>query len=255
MQKSLYLVLFVAFFTSRCTTLEFEKPIPFKAVSIDKCPEMLVGQFMEQKENAEPQLLHEIVSFESLKPQELLIFNAKEFNSEDVKNFPTYEINNNLLIEHIKVNVNGNETIKDSIIAAAHLRTKTGYRTERQLIYRIDFSTKTITQYPEREDNDTEVKTGTFDMRQKGDTYYLNVKGLVTEDNWYVVMFTPTVELLRVNMLSQFSSDHEKDVNVIMPLTKIDDNTYLAKPTEAQLNAFLKSPEAGEVSIYKRLKH
>ena len=255
MQKSLYFVLFLAFFTSRCTTLEFEKPIPFKAVSIDKCPEMLVGQFMEQKENAEPQLLQEILSFESPKPHQWLVYEYKQFNDKDLKNFPTFEVKNNLLIQHIKAPLNDGETSKDSIVETPIQRTEKGYQTAKQLGYSLNFSTKTITQYPEPTDKETGIKTGTFDMRQKGDTYYLNVKGLVTEDNWYVVMFTPTVELLRVNMLSQFSSDHEKDVNVIMPLTKIDDNTYLAKPTEAQLNAFLKSPEAGEVSIYKRLKH
>ncbi len=255
MQKSLYFVLFFAVFTSRCTTLEFEKPIPFKAVSIDKCPEMLVGQFMEQKENAEPKLLQEVISFESPKPHQWFIYVYKQLADEDLKNFSSFEIKNDVLIEHIKVTLENSKIGKDSIVETPISKTKTGYKTAEFLAYKLDFTTKTIIQYPEATDTDSEIKTGTFDMRQKGNTYYLNVKGLVTPDYWYVVMFTPTAELLTINMLSQFNSDKEKDINAIMPLTKLDDETYLAKPTEAQLNAFLKYPEVGEVSFYKRLKH
>ena len=90
MQKSLYLVLFVAFFTSRCTTLEFEKPIPFKAVSIDECPTTLVGQFVEQKEDAQPPLLQEILSFESPKPHQWLIYAYRQFDAEDFKSWKVF---------------------------------------------------------------------------------------------------------------------------------------------------------------------
>ena len=255
MQKSLYFVLFLAFFTSRCTTLEFEKPIPFKAVSIDKCPEMLIGQFMEQKEDVQPQLLQEILSFESPKPNQWFIYEYKQFDDKDLKDFTTFEVKNNVLIEHVKVPMNDSETSKDSIVETSILRTEKGYQTAKLLGYSLDFSTKTITQYPDPTDKKVEIKTGTFDMRQKGSTYYLNVKGLVTEDNWYVVMLTPTSVVLTINMLSQFDDKKEKDVNAIMPLTKIGDDTYLAKPTAAQLEAFLKYPEAGDVTIYKRLKN
>ncbi len=253
MQKSLYLVLFVALLTSRCTTLVFEKPIPDKATSVDKCPPTLVGQFVEQKSDSAPHLLQEVITFESPLAHQWFVYDYKQFADADLTNFPTFEVKNNVLIEHIKVTLKDNETSKDSIIETPVMRTKTGYQTTKHLSYGLDFKTKTIIEYPEPKD--TDEKTGTFEMRQKGDTYYLNIKGLVSNDYWYVVLLTPTDEQLTVNMLSQFNKENEKDVNDIMPLTKLDDDTYLAKPTEAQLQAFLKYPEAGDVSVYKRIKH
>ncbi len=251
MQKSLYFVLFVALLTSRCTTLVFEKPLPFKAATVDKCPTILVGQFVEEK--ATPHLQQEIISFETITPNQLSVYQYKQFADEDLKNFPTFEVKNNVLIEHIKVTLKGSKTTKDSIAETPVLRTKTGYQTAKHLAYGLDFKTKTITQYPDPKD--TEKKTGSFDMRQKGETYYLNVKDLVIEGYWFIVMLTPKDNQLTINMLSQFNDANEEDVNNIMPLTKLDDETYLAKPTERQLEAFLKYPEAGEVSIYKRIKH
>ena len=251
MQKSMCLVLFVALFTSSCTTIVFEKPIPLKATVIDKCPTTLVGQFVEE-ESTKPHLLREVISFESPNTNQLSVYQYKQFDTEDLKNFPTFEIKNNVLIEHIKVTVKDSEITKDSTNETPVLRTKTGYQTAKQLAYGLDFKTKTITQYPEPKE--TDEKVGKFEMRKQGETYYLNVKGLVTEDYWYVVLLTPTAQQLTINMLSQFDDANEEDVNSIMPLTKLDDDTYLAKPAETQLEAFLKYPEVGEVSFYKRIK-
>ncbi len=253
MQKSLYLVLFVALLTSRCTTLVFEKPIPYKAAAVDKCPPTLVGQFLDEKSEEKPHLLQEVVVFESPMPHQLFVYEYRQFATEDLKNFPNFEVKNNVLIEHINVASQENQTSKDSIVKTDLLRTETGYQTIKQLNYSLDFKTKTIIQNPDSKDADE--KEGTFDMRQQGDTYFLNIKDLVIEGYWFVVMLTPKENDLTINMLSQMKEENQPDVEAIMPLTKLTDDTYFAKPTEAQLEAFLKYPEAGDVSVYKRIKH
>ncbi len=254
MQKSLYLVLFVALLTSRCTTIVFEKPIPAKATLINKCPTSFVGQFVEEKSDETPHLLQEVISFESPLGHQWFVYEYKQIAEAELKDFPTFEVKNNvLLVEHIKVTLKDKETSKDSTVETPVLRTKTGYQTTKRLAYSLDFKTKTIIQYPEPKDNDE--KTGTFDMRQKGDTYYLNIKGLENNDYWYVILLTPKGDELTINMLSQIKEEKEEEVNAIMPLTKLDDDTYLAKPTDEQLEAFIKHPEAGEVTVYKRIKY
>lgn len=252
MQKSLFLVLFVALLTSRCTTVVFEKPIPFKAAAVDKCPTSLVGQFMDEKSEDKPHLLQEVIVFESPMSHQLFVYEYRQFATEDLKNFPNFEVKNNVLIEHIKVTLQSNQTSKDSIVKTDILQTKTGYQTIKQLNYSLDFKTKTIIQNPDSKDADE--KKGTFDMRQKGDTYFLNIKDLITEGYWFVILLTPNDNQLTVNMLSQMKEEGKEDVEAIMPLTKLDDDTYLAKPTDAQLEAFIKHPEAGEVTVYKRIK-
>lgn len=250
MQKSLYLVLFVALLTSRCTTIVFEKPIPYKATAVDKCPTLLVGQFLDEKSTDKPHLMQEVIVFESPMPHQLFVYEYRQFAAEDLKNFPNFEVKNNVLIEHIK---EGNQINNDSIVKTDLLRTKTGYQTAKQLNYTLDFKTKTIIQNPDSKDADE--KKGTFDMRQQGDTYFLNIKDLVIEGYWFVVMLTPNDNELKINMLSQMKEESKEDVDALMPLTKLNDDTYFAKPTDAQLDAFLKYPEAGDVSVYKRIKH
>jgi hypothetical protein len=252
MQKSLFLVLFVAFLTSRCSMVVFEKPIPAKATLIDKCPTSLVGQFVEQKSDSTPHLLQEVIAFESPLTHQWFVYEYSQIEQSDLKNYPNFEVKNNVLIEHIKKSQKDFATSKDSIVETPLVRTKTGYQTIKRLTYSLDFKTKTITQYPESKD--TDVKIGTFDMRQKGDTYYLNIKGLENEDYWYVILLTPKSDELRINMLSQIKEEKEEEINAIMPLTKLDDDTFLAKPTDEQLEAFIKHPDTGEVTVYKRLK-
>ncbi len=254
MQKSLFLVLFVAFISSHCTMIVFEKPIPSQATMIDKCPDELLGQFVEDNKDTLPHLLQEVLSFESPKPNQWLIYGYGQFSSDDLKNFPAYTLKNNVLTQHIKVELKENESSNDSIVETPVIWTKTGYQTTKHLAFGLDFTTKTITEYPDNKEN--EVKTGTFEMRKKGDTFYLNTSGLITplDKYWFIVLFTPKDERLTINMLSQMNKEKEAVINTIMPMTKIDDDAYLAKPTDEQLEAFIKHPEAGEVTVYKRIK-
>ena len=253
MQKSLLFVLFSVILISSCTTIEFEKPIPYKATSVNKCPTALIGEFVEQDADAKPHLLQEIITFESPKPHQLFISEYKFFTPQDLTRFPRYQVKGDTLIEHIRVEAEGSQVAHDSISKLAILKTKEGYQTVKKLSYGLDFTTHKLTNYLEESDADDEV--GEFEMRKKDDTFYLNIKGLNAEsDNWYVVLFKQTGNLMTVNFLSQVDEKMVDAVNKIMPLTKVKDNTYLAKPTETQLEAFLKYPDVGDVTVLKRLK-
>ena len=76
--------------------------------------------------------------------------------------------------------------------------------------------------------------------------------------SWFVVALKPSDTGLTINMLSSFETvvlnKKEDAIHKIMPIKKIDDNSYLAQPTDAQFDTFMKQPFVGEITNFKRIK-
>ena len=254
MQKSMFFVLILFLLFSNCATLEFEKPIPYQATVMDKVPEALIGDYLEQDKDDKPKLLQEVIRFEAPTTELLLVYEYFMFTNADLKHYPNYELQNDTLIEHIELKETGAQTKRDSTHKIAVQATKNGFQTSKILTYRIDFKTKEVINYGEA--MDTIEKLGAFEMRKKGDSYYLNIQDGNKDFNyWYVILLKPSQSHLTINFLSHLDHKQLEDVEKIMPLTKVDEATYLAKPSESQLKAYLKHPGVGEETILKRLNH
>ena len=258
MKKSVFFVLSAFLFLSSCATIEFENPMPHAGKIVEKCPTELLGKYHDVADSASIGLLKSTLSFASLDASQLKIYEYSTFTESDLTKHPTFTVRNDTLFERITWTEKETGEMRDSMNTQRVSQTKEGFETGKKLIFSFDFDTRKMEDYDSG--SAATPKSTVFEMRKRGDVFYLNIQNQESQTgSWFVVALKPSDTGLTINMLSSFervvSNKKEEDIHKIMPIKKIGDDNYIAKPTDAQFDIFMKQPFVGEIMVFKRIQN